>query len=131
VYAAAQARAPPPAATIAVAMSSPQTTAVKIDLQKDRRLLVQFADGRTIEYPLGLLRAKCPCASCRTLREQMANQAKRRSLTVLGDAGRYAGPMVVVNAELVGNYAIRLDWADDHGSGIYSFAYLREIEPDQ
>lgn len=108
---------------------SPQTTAVRIDLKKDQRLLVEFADGRTVEYPLGLLRAKCPCASCKALREQMANQPKRRSLTVL-TGGQYSGPMVVIGAELVGNYAIRLDWADNHGSGIYSFAYLREIDPE-
>jgi len=31
---------------------------------------------------------------------------------------------------MVGNYAIRIDWSDDHGSGIYSFQYLREICPD-
>ena len=40
------------------------------------------------------------------------------------------GPVTVVSAEPVGNYALRLQWSDDHGSGIYSFAYLREIRPD-
>jgi DUF971 family protein len=30
---------------------------------------------------------------------------------------------------LVGNYALRIDWSDTHGSGIYSFQYLREICP--
>jgi DUF971 family protein len=105
---------------------TPETTAVRIDLKKDQRLLVEFSDGRTIEYPLGLLRAKCPCASCKTMREQQ--QQRPRSLTVL-PGNPYLGPMVVVGAELVGNYAIRLDWSDDHGSGIYSFAYLREIAP--
>jgi DUF971 family protein len=29
----------------------------------------------------------------------------------------------------VGNYALRIDWSDSHGSGIYSFQYLREICP--
>ena len=33
----------------------------------------------------------------------------------------------VTHAELVGNYALKLDWSDGHTSGIYSFAYLREI----
>lgn len=104
---------------------SPPITPVKIDLKKDQRLLVEFADGLSAEFPLGLLRARCPCATCRQTRQQMENQPKRRSLTVL--SGQYTGPMVVVNAELVGNYAIRLDWADSHGSGIYSFQYLREL----
>jgi len=38
-------------------------------------------------------------------------------------------PPSVLKAELVGNYALRIDWSDDHGSGIYSFEYLREISP--
>lgn len=106
-------------------MSVPETTVVRLDLKKDERLRVEFADGKVATFPVRELRAKCPCASCRTLREQQATRPKR-SLTVLG-ANLHEGPIVVVSAELVGNYAIRLDWSDDHGSGIYSFAYLREI----
>jgi DUF971 family protein len=56
------------------------------------------------------------------------HQHGKRSLTVL-PGNPALGPLVVVNAELVGNYAIRLDWSDDHGSGIYSFSYLRDIAP--
>ena len=33
-------------------------------------------------------------------------------------------------AEMVGNYAIRIDWSDGHASGIYSFQYLRDISPE-
>jgi hypothetical protein len=53
--------------------------------------------------------------------------AKKPLLTIL--PGNYAHPLTVVKAELVGNYALRIDWSDDHGSGIYSFEYLREIAP--
>ncbi len=35
-------------------------------------------------------------------------------------------PLVV---ELVGTYAIRIDWSDGHGTGIYPYRYLREICP--
>jgi DUF971 family protein len=31
--------------------------------------------------------------------------------------------------EPVGNYAIRIQWSDGHGSGIYSFEHLRKICP--
>ena len=41
------------------------------------------------------------------------------------------GALAVVSAELVGGYALRVEWTDDHGSGIYSFQYLREISPEQ
>lgn len=109
----------------ALPMSHPETSVVRLDLKKDERLLVEFADGKTATFPVRQLRARCPCAGCRTMREQQASRPKR-SLTVLG-ANLHEGPIVVVSAELVGNYALRIDWNDGHGSGIYSFAYLREI----
>ncbi|MDB5329847.1 MAG: hypothetical protein JWP03_998, partial [Phycisphaerales bacterium] len=52
---------------------------------------------------------------------------KKTLLTIL--PGNYATPLQAVGAELVGNYALRIDWSDNHGSGIYSFQYLREICP--
>jgi DUF971 family protein len=30
---------------------------------------------------------------------------------------------------MVGNYAIRIRFSDGHDTGIYSWAYLREIDP--
>jgi len=35
----------------------------------------------------------------------------------------------VKHAELVGNYAMKIEWSDGHDSGIYSFQYLRELDP--
>jgi DUF971 family protein len=31
---------------------------------------------------------------------------------------------------MVGNYALKIQFSDGHDSGIFSFAYLREICPD-
>jgi DUF971 family protein len=39
--------------------------------------------------------------------------------------------VTVTSAKMVGNYAIQIDWSDQHGSGIYSFDYLREISPQK
>lgn len=52
---------------------------------------------------------------------------KTVSLNVL--PGNYSQPLSVVKAQMVGNYAIQIDWSDEHGSGIYSFEYLRSISP--
>jgi DUF971 family protein len=98
----------------------------KLALRRDVDLTVVWPDGRSSVYPLRYLRAKCPCASCKTLREK---QAKSR-LTVLPTTAD-TGPLRVVKAEMVGNYALRIDWSDNHGSGIYSFSYLSEIAPPQ
>jgi DUF971 family protein len=104
---------------------SPQTTPTRLDLNKTEKLTIHWQDGRVSEYPLPLLRAMCPCAMCKAQREE---QAKNKSLLrVL--PGNYTGRLEVLHAELVGNYALRIDWSDQHGSGIYSFQYLRDIAP--
>jgi len=98
-------------------------TPVRLDLKKNQRLEIEWQDGLVSVYSLDYLRSKCPCAACR---EQRGREARSR-LTVL--PGNFAGRIEVVSAELVGNYALRIEWSDDHGSGIYSFQYLRDIAP--
>jgi DUF971 family protein len=34
-----------------------------------------------------------------------------------------------IDARLIGNYAVQIDWADGHKTGIYDFRYLRAICP--
>jgi DUF971 family protein len=31
---------------------------------------------------------------------------------------------------MVGNYAVKISFSDGHDTGIYSWQYLREIDPD-
>jgi DUF971 family protein len=69
----------------------------------------------------------CPCAACKQVRQE---QSERKSLLNILP-GNYAKVLTVTHAELVGNYAMRIDWSDDHGSGIYSFEYLRSIAPPE
>lgn len=107
---------------------SPRTTPVRIDLKRDERLQIEWKDGVKSVYPIEMLRAMCPCAHCRQIRQESSGR-KAPLLRVL--PGNYAGPVHVVKAQRVGNYALRLEWSDEHASGIYSFAYLREISPQQ
>jgi DUF971 family protein len=58
------------------------------------------------------------------LRQEMA----RNPLTVLPSRGS-SGPLTALSAELVGNYAIRVRFSDGHETGIYSWTYLRTIDP--
>jgi len=107
---------------------SPRTTPVRIDLKRDERLEIEWQDGLKSSYPVAMLRAMCPCAGCRQIRQE-SHGGKKPLLGVL--PGNYAQPVYVVKAERVGNYALRLEWSDNHASGIYSFAYLREISPQK
>ena len=113
---------------------TPETTPTRLDLKKDEHLTIDWQDGRRGVYSLTLLRSMCPCAQCRTVREgsnphDISPGPKKKSLlTIL--PGNYSGQITVVNAHLVGNYAMKIEWSDKHDSGIYSFEYLRSICPE-
>jgi DUF971 family protein len=108
----------------------------KLDLKRDEKLEILWPDGNLSVYTLPYLRSMCPCAMCKMVRGERdphdispgsSAPKKKPLLNIL--PGNYAQPLSVVHAELVGNYALRIDWSDNHGSGIYSFEYLRSIMP--
>lgn len=96
-----------------------------LDLKKDRGLTIQWGDGGTSYYSLAYLRKMSPSADVRQLREEMA----KNPLTVLPSNPRPSGPLVATHAELVGNYGLRIFFSDGHHTGIYTWSYLREIDP--
>lgn len=100
----------------------------KLDLKKDRGLTVEWADGTTSYYSIVYLRRMSPSAEMKELRAEMA----RNPLTVLPAkmAGAAAGPLLAEGAEMVGNYAIRIRFSDGHHTGIYSWDYLKQIDPE-
>ncbi len=101
---------------------------VHLDLERDRGLTVEWPDGTRSFYPVEHLRRLSPSAEARHLREQLASNP----LTVLPASAvstMSKGPLQAVDAELVGNYAIRIHFSDGHSTGIYSWSYLREIDP--
>jgi len=97
-----------------------------IDLRKDRGLTIRWADGSTSYYSVAYLRRMSPSAEARVLRESLAVNP----LTVLpASSGQSSGPLIAEGLELVGNYAVRIRFSDGHDTGIYSWDYLREIDP--
>lgn len=99
---------------------------VELDLDRERGLSVRWSDGRESFYPVALLRRLSPSAEQRELRKQM----ERNPLTVLPTkGGGEAGPLRALDAQLVGNYALRIDFSDGHRTGLFTWRYLREIDP--
>jgi DUF971 family protein len=97
-----------------------------IDLKKDRGLTIEWTDGTTSYYSIAYLRKMSPSAEMRELREKL----DRNPLTVLPAAmANRTGPLVAESAELVGNYALKIHFSDGHQTGIYSWEYLRSIDP--
>jgi DUF971 family protein len=99
--------------------AAPDTTRawpVEIRLLKDRRTLqVSFDDGAAFSLPAELLRVTSPSAEV-----QGHSEAQRK--TVGGKRN-----VTILSVDAVGNYAVRLGFDDLHTTGIYSWAFLREL----
>jgi DUF971 family protein len=76
---------------------------------------IEWGDGHKGIYPHEILRGYCPCAGCQghegTIKFQYPTGAQ----------------LELEGIEPVGNYALRLTWFDGHGSGLYSYVYLRAL----
>jgi DUF971 family protein len=109
-------------------LHSVDTRPLHLDLKKDRGLTIEWADGAKSFYSVPYLRKHSPSADNRQLQREM----QENPLTVLpSNVSRHEGPLTIVDAEFVGNYAIRLKFSDGHATGIYSWQLLRRIAPEQ
>ena len=81
----------------------------------DKRLEVDFEDGRGFSYPAEYLRVESPSA-------EVQGHGPGQRQTVAGR--RHVGIMEI---EPVGNYAVRLRFDDLHDTGIYTWDYLYEL----
>ena len=97
---------------------------LEIDLKRDEALTIRWSDGRVSVYPVGLLRRLSPSADSRQQREELA----KNPLAVLPDS-KSRGPLRAEDLELVGHYAMRVRFSDGHATGLYTWAYLRSIDP--
>ena len=100
-------------------LSAPKLAAawpVEIRLVKDRRALnIGFDDGQTFSLAAELLRVTSPSAEVQGHSEsQRKTVGGKRNVTIL-------------SVDPVGNYAVRIGFDDMHSSGIYSWAFLRDL----
>ncbi len=85
-------------------------------------LVIAWSDGRESRYSLEGLRRECPCAHCRELRD-----TSEGGLTLLQPEA-VSATAEVRGISYVGHYGIRIEWADGHDHGIYTFAFFRELD---
>ena len=89
---------------------------VEIRLLRDRRALqVSFDDGGVFNLSAELLRVTSPSAEV-----QGHSEAERK--TVGGKRN-----VTILSIDSVGNYAVRIGFDDMHSTGIYSWAFLRDL----
>ena len=95
---------------------SAQSWPTELRLGKDRRtLVVAFDDGAQFELTAEMLRVMSPSADV-----QGHSESERK--TVGGKRN-----VSIIKVDTVGNYAVRIGFDDMHDSGIYSWAFLREM----
>ncbi len=96
-----------------------------LDLKRDTALTITWQDGRESVYPVSHLRRLSPSADARMLRDAM----RSNPLTVLPTSTASGEKLTIEDVQLVGNYAITFVFSDGHRTGIYTWPYLRDIDP--
>ena len=90
---------------------------IRID-RAAKTLEISFDDGSRFSLPAEYLRVESPSAEV---------QGHGPGQKVLIHGRRHVG---ILDAEAVGNYAIRLKFDDLHDTGIFSWRYLHELGSD-
>ncbi|MCB0337818.1 MAG: DUF971 domain-containing protein [Bdellovibrionales bacterium] len=93
-------------------------------------LQITWMDGTSQTFSSEELRQNCPSATSRAERGDISHEkpltvGKKSSLAIVQHSK--AEQIALERVSAVGNYAIRLHWADGHDSGIYSFEYLKTL----
>jgi DUF971 family protein len=95
-----------------------------IAISKSGGIKIDWKDGHHSQYALVYLRDKCPCAGCTGAHGTPPRQAEAANPLQM-----YKPVLKMLDAEQVGNYAIRIKWSDGHSAGIYSWEHFRRICP--
>jgi len=83
-------------------------------------LAIQWDDGSESYLPLDFLRRACPCAACGG-EPDVLGRIERPNVNYTAESFALQG------WNLVGGYAVQPRWGDGHGTGIYSYQYLRRL----
>ena len=83
-------------------------------------LAISWSDGEETFLRLTDLRRACPCAACGGEPDVLGN-IDRPEVTYTPASFELRG------YQMVGGYALQPTWGDGHGSGLYSFAFLRRL----
>lgn len=95
------------------------TTPKVITRSDPHRLEIEWNDGHRTVYTTAELRRICPCARC-------VNELTGQRML---DPRSIPDFLSHLEVRLVGNYALAIRFSDQHDTGIFPFAFLRENDP--
>jgi DUF971 family protein len=96
-------------------------TAVKAE----RILQIEWSDGHTSRLPYAGLRANCPCVECKGGHLHMGTPADLELMRQPPESD-----VTIEQIQAVGSYALQFQWSDGHYTGIYTWEYLRQADPE-
>ncbi len=94
--------------------TTPAVTEARLE-RAEKRLHLIFDDGTRSSFSAEFLRVLSPSA-------EVQGHGPGQTVTVPGKRG-----VGITALEAVGNYALRIVFDDGHDTGIYSWAYFREL----
>ena len=100
-------------------MNTPRTLLNNLALVGDE-LALAWNDGTETYIGLESLRRLCPCAVCQ-------GEADVLGMVQRPERTYHQNSFQLRSIAPLGGYALHLEWADGHNSGIYSFDYLRAL----
>lgn len=92
---------------------------VEIGRANQHDVKIVWQDGHVSIYPARELRLKCPCASC-------IDETTGALRLIASSVPQGVHPLKI---DLIGRYAISIQWSGGHNTGIYPFPYLRKLCP--
>ncbi|HLJ87956.1 MAG TPA: DUF971 domain-containing protein [Candidatus Angelobacter sp.] len=107
-----------------MALANPKS--IQVHLTTGKGVDIEWKDGHRTHYAFQWLRDACPCATCDDERKQSDRKPGEPVPQPASLLPLYKEPPRPNEVQSVGKYAICFQWNDGHGSGIYSWDYLRE-----
>jgi DUF971 family protein len=101
-----------------MANSTPWPVQLRL-IRAEKRLEIEFDDGKKFALPAEYLRVESPSA-------EVQGHGPGEKITVAGRA--HVG---IMDLEPVGNYAVRIKFDDLHDTGIFSWDYLYQLGVEQ
>lgn len=95
-------------------MATPESIQVR---RQERVIEIRWSADHVSVYPFRWLREQCECAACK---DEWTGER-------LLQAERIPQDLSIQDAELVGNYALRIRWSDGHDTGLYTWEHLARL----
>lgn len=94
---------------------------VSIKVKDKKYLLIDWDNESASQIKLTNLRRQCPCALCAAEKETESSTY----VPIYSDE-----QLKIKNIQMVGTYAIGINWGDDHNTGIYDYNFLKQLSEE-